>query len=150
MKEYTFSSEWRDFLCPLLALGHNVACDMSSLSETTVYEPHFQLQHRRVEKETMLQLPKRDLKGITWVGNACFKSATQSRNQVMNFKFRQWISIGSSEAGSWEKELQHRLHSKRERESTHFQTQKVQSKKQNSNGVEIAWGLIDLLDVPLT
>ena len=36
------------------------------------------------------------------------------------------------------------------RQSTPFQTQKVQSKKQNSNGVEIAWGLVDLLDVPLT
>lgn len=66
---------------------------MSSLSETTVYEPHFQVQHRRVTKETMPELPERDLKELPgWAMRVL--SATRSRNQVMNFKFRQWISIG--------------------------------------------------------
>lgn len=37
---------------------------MSFLSETTVYEPHFQVQHGRIKKETMLELPKRDLKEL--------------------------------------------------------------------------------------
>lgn len=70
---------------------------MSSLSETAVYEPHFQVQHGSVTKETMLELPKRDLKELPgWAMHVL--SATRSRNRVMNFKFRQWISTGSSEA----------------------------------------------------
>lgn len=65
-KQYTFSSEIRDFFCPLIQLRHNVAwlnVSMSSLAEKT-YELHFQVQHRCVKKETMLELPKRDLKEL--------------------------------------------------------------------------------------
>lgn len=32
-------------------------------------------------------------------------SVTQRKNQVMNFKFRQWISSGSSEAGAGKKSI---------------------------------------------
>lgn len=46
----------------------------------------------------MLELPKRDLKELPGWAMHALKGATQSRNQVMNFKFRAWISIGSSEA----------------------------------------------------
>lgn len=93
-----------------------------SLSETTVFEPHFQVKHRRVTKETRLELPKRDSKELPgWAMHV--PSATRRRNQVMNFKFR-------SASAAMELELREGAGTPAtQRQKTHFQTQKEQSKK---------------------